>query len=228
MYTKRRIPLALWSLLSVILVAAPATAQFPELLSQVPESANTIALLNADKLLNSEVALREGWRTNFEKAIASGVTRLPSDTKQYVMAAETDFEFMHPVWQVGVVSTSKPHSMSYIASERKGTQDTINGTAAVLMPSGNYVVQFTPTIYGTLVPAARQAVARWITASAAGKPNFTPYIQEAISYSEEAGTEIIMAMDLANVLNEETVANLVKESKILADAGVSERNAVQV
>ena len=209
-------------------LALPAEAQFGKLVKRVPNSVNTIILLNAEKVLNSEVALREGWRTNFEKAIAAGLTHLPPDTLQYVMASQMDFEYMHPVWQLGILSTSKKHDMVYIASKQKGTQDTIAGLPAVLLPSENYLVQFDPTTYATMVPASRQAVSRWIKSTAKESAEFSPYIHEAIGYSDESGTEIIMAMDLTDVLDLDTVRGLVKESKLLADAGVDVEAASKV
>ncbi len=201
-------------------MATSAEAQFAKLVKRIPDSVNTVILLNAEKIFNSEIALREGWKTNFEKAIAGGLTRLPADTQQYVMASQTDFEFMHPVWQLGLISTSGKHDMVYIAKKQKGTLDTIVGLPAVLLPSTNYLVQLGPTTYGTMIPASRQAVARWIQSTADDTPEFSPYITEAIGFSDESGTEIILAMDLTNVLDLTTVRKLVKESKMLSSAGV--------
>ena len=154
MNTKIRFVSTLMCLLTVGLIAPSTEAQFANLVKRVPGSVNTIILLNAQKVLNSEIALREGWRTNFERAIASGLTRLPEDTQQYVLAAQTDFDYMHPVWQVGVLSVKGKHDMVYIAAKQKGTQDTVGGLPAVLLPSENYLIQFDPLTYATLVPAS--------------------------------------------------------------------------
>jgi hypothetical protein len=228
MTIKRFVAPAVICLLTTCLTMSSASAQFSELLQRVPDSANTIMLLNAEKLLNSEVALREGWRTNFEKAVASGVTRMPDDTQQYVLASQMDFEYMHPVWQVGTLSTTRTHDMAEIAKKKKGTQDTISGLSAVLLPTDNYLIQLTPNTYATMVPADRQTVARWIRTTTGASPRFSPYIGEAIGYAEEAGTEVIMAMDLTDVLDEATVRELAKQSTPLKSAGVNLDAAVKV
>jgi hypothetical protein len=210
------------------LSVSSAQAQFSELVQRVPDSANTIFLWNVEKVLDSEVALNEGWRSNFEKAVAGGITHLPPDTVQYVMAAQIDFEYMQAVWHVGVLGTKQKHDMVYIASKQNGKQDTIAGLAAVLLPSNNYLVELSPTAYGMLVPASRQAVSRWIETTSDKEPRFSAYIQEAIGYADEAGTEVIMALDLTDVLDLATIEGLANESKILADAKVSPEAASKV
>jgi hypothetical protein len=228
MYTKNRLAPTLACLLLVGLAAKSADAQFPKLVQLVPDSANTIILLNAEKVLNSEVALREGWQKNFEKSIEAGVVRLPADTQQYVLAAEIDFEYMQPVWQVGALTSKNKRDMVYLAKTRDGKQDTINGLSAVLMPNANYLVQFEPTIYASLVPGSRQAVARWIAEAKSKEVKLSPYLQEAISYSRDAGTEIIMAMDLSFVLTAEVIGEKLKASPVLSKADIDPVDATKI
>ena len=220
MHTTSRLAKVWLALVLAYLTTQAAEAQFAPLIKHVPSSANTIFLLNAEKVFNSEVALREGWRQNFEKAIASGMVRLPEDTLQYVLAGQVNFEFVHPDWQVGLLRTKDKHDMAFIASEKDGTQDTVAGQPAVLLPSTVYVVQFDPYTYGTLVPASRQAVARWVTETKAGDPKFSDYIQEAIGYSEKAGTEIILALDLSNAFDSKRIKEYLASSPVIADKKV--------
>ena len=65
-----------------------------------------------------------------------------------------------------------------------------------------------------------QAVARWIKETNEGEPAFSAYIQEAIDYSDKSGTEIIMAMDLADVLDEARVKEELKDSEVISKAGL--------
>jgi len=97
MHGRRRSFLLALSLVLSSMSAAPLFAQFDKLLGRIPTTTNTIILLNAEKVMNSEVALRDGWRDNFDKAIEAGLTQLPADSMQYVLASQMDFEFMQPV-----------------------------------------------------------------------------------------------------------------------------------
>ena len=209
------------SVLSALLLAgvtgSNAHAQFTPLLQRVPDSANTIFLLNAEKAFNSELAMKEGWQKNFAKSIERGLVHLPADTMQYVLAGQIDFDSTQPVWQVGAVKTKNKHDMVVIAKKSGGERDTIEGHEAVLLPSGAYVVQCDPFTIATMVPAGRQAVARWIADTEKAAPQFTPYIQEAIGYAEKSGTELIMALDLTDALDPAVVKARVDESALVAD-----------
>ena len=209
------------SVLSALLLAgvtgSNAHAQFTPLLQRVPDSANTIFLLNAEKAFNSELAMKEGWQKNFAKSIERGLVHLPADTMQYVLAGQIDFDSTQPVWQVGAVKTENKHDMVVIAKKSGGERDTIGGHEAVLLPSGAYVVQCDPFTAATLVPAGRQAVARWIADTEKAAPQFTPYLQEAIGYAEKSGTELIMALDLTEALDPTVVKARVDESALVAD-----------
>lgn len=220
MSTKTIWAFAVMGLTLALCMNRPAAAQFASLVKHIPASANTIMLFNAEKVLNSEMALREGWRSNFERAVSEGVFHLSPDTRQCVLASQMDFDYMHPVWQVGILATTEEHDMSYIASKNKGTQDTICGTPAVLLPSDNFLVQFDVRTYATLVPASRQAVAQWIESTGEPGPQLSPYIREAIDYTERAGTEVILALDLCNALDLATVRSLVEKSELISGSGI--------
>ncbi len=153
MNTKLRLIPIVVCLVLLAPLAGAASAQFTKLVQRIPSSANMIILFNAQKVMNSEVALREGWRTSFEKAIAAGLTQLPADTQQYVLAAQNDYAYMQPVWQLGILATKDKHNMAELARKRHAAQDTISGLSAVLLPNDEYLVQFDANTYAALVPA---------------------------------------------------------------------------
>ena len=70
--------------LSAVLLAgvtgSQTYAQFTPLLQRVPGSANTIFLLNAEKVFSSELAQKQGWQKDFAKSIEQGLVHLPADT----------------------------------------------------------------------------------------------------------------------------------------------------
>ena len=61
-----------------------------DLVSRLPANANALIVLDANKVLRSPLAQKEGWRERREKAFAAGVTILPPDTNEFVLAAELD------------------------------------------------------------------------------------------------------------------------------------------
>lgn len=204
-------------LLLIGAIGSRACAQFAPLLQRVPHSANTIFLFNAEKTFSSAVAQKEDWQKNFANSIEKGLVHLPVDTTHFVMAGHIDFDSMHPVWQVGAVKTKNKHDMVVIAKKSGGTRDTIGGHEAVLLPGGTYVVQCDPFTYATMAPAGRQAVARWMSETESAAPRFTPYLQEAIGYAEDSGTELIMAIELTDGFDPTVVKTRVEESSLVAE-----------
>ena len=62
--------------------------QLLQLVTRVPSTANTIAIVNAQ-------AARSGQS-------AASVIALPEGIEWYLLAAEMDFEYMQPLWEVAV------------------------------------------------------------------------------------------------------------------------------
>ena len=79
------------------------------------------------------------------------------------------------------------------------------------MPNDTYLVQLGPKTLGAMGPANRQAVVRWIRdIRKPTPPPLSPYLQKAAVYSDEAGSEIIMALDLEGVMSFERVGKYLK------------------
>ena len=91
----------LWLLgcaLALALVAArPAAAQFRELLSKAPKSANAVVLLNVAKAVDSPMGIREGWKKKIEKSFEAGLVRVPPLATNYIVASQLDLEFLEPI-----------------------------------------------------------------------------------------------------------------------------------
>ncbi len=217
---KRSITCTIALIASVITIAPTAQAQFAELAKRIPSSANTIVLWNAEKVFNSPIAKREGWSKSYDKAFAAGLVRLPSDTQQYMAASKMEFTTMQPLWQVSMITTRETHSLDQIARLRKGTVTTIAGHQAVLLPSNSYLVQFSDHVYGSMSPADRQTVARWIRETDTTQ-NLSPYLREALGYADNAGTEIVMAMDLQDVLAPEQIEKAADKSPAIKQSGLN-------
>src|SRR5260370_31190992 len=90
---RRRLRLAYHCFLSVLVLlvgAGSAAENFMELLRRVPDSANTLILIDVERMLMSPIAMKEKWR---DKATSSqGETlHFPIDAVRYMLAAKLDF-----------------------------------------------------------------------------------------------------------------------------------------
>ena len=213
-----------WIGLPVIVLSIQAQAvqaQFRELISRVPSGANAVVLLNVEKAKDSPFGVQQGWKENLERAFDAGMARVPPQATRFVLATQMDLEFMESVWEVAVISASETLTVARIAEERSGTLDSVENLPAALLPNDTYVVQFGPGTFGAMAPANRQAVLRWIRElQTRSNSALSPYLRRAAGYSDDAGTEIIMAIDLEGGLLEKGVYEYLKATPLLEGSNV--------
>ncbi len=208
----------------IALAAEPATAQFRELLSKAPKSANAVVLLNVAKAVDSPMGIREGWKKKIEKSFQAGLVRVPPQATNYVVASQLDLEFLEPIWSAAIMDLSEAVSLPKIAERRHGTVDSMDGIGAVALPNDTYLVRFALTTIGVMQPANRQAVARWLRETQAdNKAELSPYLKAAAGYSDDAGTDIIMAIDLDGALSWERAGKFLNRHKELFKQSDDER-----
>ena len=204
----------------VLLLASTGRAedQFRDLVGRLPRTTNAVAIFNMEKIKRSPMAIKEGYAENMEQAYRSGLVRIPPRATRFVTAAEIDIEFMTPVYEVAVFDLDRQPSITRIAQEYSGTTDTLNGLAAVKLTTDTYVVQLDRQTVGVMRPANRQAVLRWVRDSAsASRPKLSRYLQKAAGYSDDAGTDIILAVDIDGAFSLEHVVKYLKGKQAMLD-----------
>jgi len=77
----------------------PAQADFKSLLGRVPGDANTIVLIDVEKVLNSPLGLREGWKAKMANTYVRKPLIVPPDASRVVMAAWIDPGDMNTIWE---------------------------------------------------------------------------------------------------------------------------------
>src|SRR5262245_6549317 len=125
-----------------VLIESSASAQFAELAQRVPASANAVAFVNVEKLLASPVAVREKWQEKRDKAFASGVSFLPPDSKQAVLAMHIDLALWVQLWEAAILELDHEPDMNKVAAITGGVVDAVSGRNVVEMPGDAYVVKF--------------------------------------------------------------------------------------
>ncbi|MGI6417190.1 MAG: hypothetical protein ACOX1P_16130 [Thermoguttaceae bacterium] len=203
---------------TMALVAVPraAHAQFKELAQSLPRSANSIVILNLEKAKASPMGIREGWKSKFEESFADGVIRVPPQATRLVLTAQLNFETMRPAWEAAALDLNQPLSMSSIAKTYAGQEEKVEGLDAVSLPSGAYAVALRPTTLAAVEPATRQFVSRWLReSSSSAAPALSPYLEKAAGYSDQAGSDIIMAVDLLGAFSMERVRQYLERKEWL-------------
>jgi hypothetical protein len=194
---------------------ALAADEFQDLVRQIPRSANAIILLNMEKAKSSPLGLKEGWKEKVEEAFTAGLVPVPPQATRFVLSSQIDYEFKEPLWEAAVIDLDAELSMDQIAKLRGGTPDRIEGLAALARPNDTYIVQLGPKRIAAMGPGNRQTVVRWIReVRKPSPPPLSPYLQKAALYSDESGSQIIMALDLEGVMSFERVGKYLSAHEV--------------
>ena len=153
-----------WLLSAVVLVVTTgsATANYYELLRRVPDSANTLILIDVEKMLMSPIAMKEKWR---DKANSSERETLhfPINSVRYMLASKLNFvSNFENLWDVAMIESISDLSLPYLSKMEGGYLDTVEGQQVAFSPRNAFFVSFEPTILGVYFPANRQDLGRWL------------------------------------------------------------------
>ena len=126
---------------------------------------------------------------------------LPEGIEWYLLAAEMDFEFMQPLWEVAVAYLPEGLTMKEVAEHSGGRLDRLAGSQAVERPNDSYVVSFGPRVVGAMSPANRPNVIRWVRESKVRKAaELSPFLNEAVDAAGDAANQLVIAFDLTGLL----------------------------
>ena len=211
--------------LSLVLEGTPAAfGQFGDLLARIPGNANSLVLIDVDAFYRSPMALRKGWKEKFATRSSEQPIILPPEARRFVLASHLDpLNNLRSEWEAAVIDLSEPLSLNLLARAEGGYIDTIGDTSVVWTPSHAYLIQLDKQLMGMVYPDDRQATARWIDWMKTGKTApLSPYLQEAAKRLRAEG-QIVLALDLANVLQPHRVDKALKATKILEGQKVNPR-----
>ncbi|QDV10775.1 hypothetical protein CA51_06290 [Rosistilla oblonga] len=214
--------LLLLSLVLSLLAVSKSDAQFEGMKYRIPADANTLILINAEKAFGSPVSDRERWAARRKAAYDAGVSALPPDATEVILAGRSDLEYGKSVWELALMKLTGERNVATVATRFGGSIDNIAGRSAARLPDDHYVVQIRSDLMGAYTPANRQDVSRWLKSTDLDTgQKMSPYLQHAFAFAAEVGTPIVMAMDLSGLVSEAAVTRKLPELGSLKDSGLS-------
>lgn len=205
--------------LFVVIAAAvsPAAAQtgFKDLLPRMPEDANALVLIHARRLRESDFA-RDFAAKTLRGATQANQYVVPRDEIERLVLAAEFTDQLTPVWETSVIETNQTLSLAAMAAQGSGQKASLADLDALKLNTNSYLVQFAPKLYGAYVPANRQKATRWVErAEAAKEVRLTSYLSKIAEYPETTGTEVMLALDLAGMIDVNRVRNSLAKSETL-------------
>ena len=195
---------------------------------RVPASANALAVVDADAVLATPMSVRGGWHDKIHPSGHSGTVAAPPRVEMFLIAAEMDFEFMQPLWEIAAADMADRVDMEQVAKNSGGRRDRLAGSEAVERPNDTYVVAFGPQMVAAMAPANRPKVMRWVRDSKSKRqPDLSPYLAASLEAAKPDATQIVLALDLEGLLAEGEVADHLAESTTIKKAGIDHKEAAK-
>lgn len=178
--------------------------QFAGLAKWIPNDANVIVIVEAKKILDSELAKKEGWKKKRRAAFNSGAANLPTTTQQMMTASRMDIQFMEPKWTVSIFSNARDLDIGIISKRSGGNIDSIAGHNAIELSNDSYIVQLDARTLAAMSPANRQDTSRWLRTKQGRPIGLSPYLKQAISFTQK-NADVVMALDMTDSLNHDRI-----------------------
>ena len=210
-----------WAMLVIpawlTMLSQSSTAQFEDAAKWVPDSTNSIIMINSEKILDSEIAKLEKWKTERSKAFRSGAAFLPPSTKVALLATQIDYQFLSPIVSVGYFKKAGDNiDILEVSKRTNGNLTKVFGKDAVVLPTDTYMIQVEDNVLVTMAPGNRQMTERWVRSSMSGNANrLSPYLKQAIEFADN-NADVIVAFDLMGAISEEEVTERLKASEIVS------------
>ncbi|TWU43750.1 hypothetical protein Q31b_12800 [Novipirellula aureliae] len=209
-------------LLTATLLPTVGQAQFEGMKYRIPSDANSLILINAEKLFGSPVADRDRWAARRQAAFDAGISALPPDATEVMLVGRIDHEFGQSIWEMGMMKLKADRNISTAAQRFGGTMDTIADRSAVRLPDDRYLVQIMGNLVGSYTPANRQDVTRWLKSTDVGTAAvLSDYLEQAFGYANKVGTPIVMALDVEGLLSKTAIKHNMDKFESLKDSGLS-------
>lgn len=195
--------------------------ELSQLVTRIPARSNAVVVVDVQAVLDSPMARQGKWQQSRRDAESSGMLGLPSKLNWFVMAAEMDYEYMQPLWEIAVAQMPERPKMKDIAEHCDGRLDRLAGTEAVERPNDSFVVAFGPRIVGAMSPANRQQVIRWVRESQVKlKPDLSAYLGDCVSVVDQKQAHMVLGFDLTGLLAVEEVHERLSASQALVDSAL--------
>jgi len=169
-------------LVMILIGSSRATAdEVPALIRYVPETANVVAVIRVQDILNTRRARREQWAKQQRERFLAGADTIPPWVESVVLASLVHLEVPEELWTIGLYAVPEELKMSDLAQRENSEVEQVLGHSAVRSARDAYFVQLDRRVIGVRSPAFRQDVGRWVQlAGAKRESQLTPYLQQVV------------------------------------------------
>ena len=182
--------------------------------------ANTLILIDVERMLNSPIAMKEKWRDKANSAAASQSESLhyPINSQRDMLASMLNFvSDLEKVWDVAFIETITEAWATAVSGQSwRGYLDKVDGQEIAYSPRNAFFVSLKPTILGVSFPANRQDLGRWLRAvKRRDEPQVSDYLRDAVTLAH-GNNHIVAAFDFEDLLTSRQVRDRLHSAESIA------------
>jgi hypothetical protein len=191
-----------------------------ELLRRAPDSANTIIMIDVERLLMSPIAMKEKWREKNNSSHGESL-HFPINAKRYMLVSKLNFvgDFEN-LWDVALIEAIDPVSLPRLAKAEGGYLDKVEGLDIAYSPRNAFFVALKSTILGVAFPANRQDLSRWLKwVQKRNEPEPSEYFHGAL-LEAHGEAQIVAAFDVKDLFTSRQIRDRLHTTESLAGKAV--------
>jgi len=211
---------ALTVLLGACAVVQASAQDLNKLLNRMPETTNTLTVIDIKGLMNTPKAAAEGWAQKRNMDYLSGRAPFPPGSNFCVVGSEFAHTEGRNNWQIALLEFPNDVYEDKLAKKEGSDVELIENQYVIPSRRNAYYVQFARDSYAVVTPANRQRVSRWISYAKTNKASkVNPYLVDAVQNGGAAG-QINIAVDLSDTVNRVETLHRLQRSKMMTDANI--------
>lgn len=191
-----------------------AVADFPDLLKQVPDSANVLLLIKSKEFAANASLSASHQVAEFLEAAKSWPVVAKWNPNRVVIAAEMDIQHMEPAWQMAAIELQLPPDMRYLAVRTRGVADQLMDDQVVWLEKAT-ILQTGEKQLTLVSPLNRQSAARWLQRINRQEAiGLQPWLSETAIAAAASEAEVVLAMELTNIFGPAEIGQAVAASPL--------------
>jgi hypothetical protein len=186
-----------------------------DLLRCIPDTANTILIIDVQALVKSPRGVKEGWAQKSQTEFLAGAIPLNPKIERGVLATQLGDVNPGESWVVAVAPLKAGMSLENLAKREKGEIEQIGGQNVVYSKRNAYFLEVARGIGGVITPASRQGLSRWMKfVKKNTSPAISPYLKDAAEWPRNG--QILLAIDAEDMFHPRALRNWCQHCKGLA------------
>jgi hypothetical protein len=174
------------------------------LLPYLPESANVVAIVRVEQLMNSPRGKSEGWANAQQERFLAGASSIPRQVNTLVLGMQVRPQTSELVSSIGLASIPQGVQLkAFVEREGDAPIDTLSGHPAVQSKYNAFYIELSKTVLAIVSPAARQEAARYVRHVTTVAHTQLP--EGYLGTATQLNHQIIIAMDLQDLSNPDRI-----------------------